>query len=211
MGFGRHLVIHISIIFLREKWPARILILLFGTLKYSAMALTIAKLALPLTGGSFTEITKLLSSSFSIFSSREEGLAITLIFIVKLLYHLLTFCEKTTTLVCSEMFGISITKGGGFMNHAGTIIFQLVVAIAGLLIASLGNTYNSKVIVGFGAAVAGFAFGDMGYNGVAIHYNVAHQCAEKWLGLHQVIAFMACWLIAWAVVILVNTHLRKEL
>ena len=67
--------------FLREVWPDKILTADWATPKCRASALTIAALASPFTGGSLTQISKLLSLSFFMLSSLEFGFTLTNMFI----------------------------------------------------------------------------------------------------------------------------------
>ena len=69
--------------FLREVWPDKILTADWATPKCRASAFVIAALANPLTGGSFTQISKLVSLSFLIDSILLFGFALTKIFITK--------------------------------------------------------------------------------------------------------------------------------
>jgi len=67
--------------FLREVWPDKILTADWATPKCRASAFVIAALANPLTGGSFMQISKLVSLSFFMLSSLEFGFTLTKIFI----------------------------------------------------------------------------------------------------------------------------------
>src|SRR3989344_2157497 len=71
----------ISTTFWREVWPEMIFTLTEPIPKWTARALMTARLAMPFTGGSFTDTTKSVSLIFSTLSSLAFGLALTLILI----------------------------------------------------------------------------------------------------------------------------------
>lgn len=72
----------ISTIFWREVWPEMIFTAESGTPKCLDSAIIIAIFACPLTGLSFTQISKLVSLSFLIDSVLLPGFAFTKIFMV---------------------------------------------------------------------------------------------------------------------------------
>src|SRR3990167_9320100 len=72
----------ISTIFWREVWPIMIFMDEIGTPKRLANTLITAAFAFPLTGGSFTQISKLVLLNFFTLSSLEFGLTLIKIFIL---------------------------------------------------------------------------------------------------------------------------------